>query len=531
MKTNSNILSHSSIFFSLILFFLLIYWPVTQGHYLWGEDYLRIWTGPFDGVSKQSYTSYTRTLWVEGRPLLTLYFYLIFNKYINVVKSFEAVNTIRIIGMIGIGLLAWVLFLIFKANRLRTNHAFFLSILICTLPPIQVFIGRLILIAFIYSALLAALAFFILFKTVSKQNEIKRTHVMLAISTSIAMFIASLCIYQPTATIYWALGIIPVIMMEDKDFVKNWRKFLVIFSAGFASMVIYYGVIKIYNSILNIQLMDRGSLVYRPADVYHKLIWFIKYPLYFASNLWNIVHTKDVALLVCIVIIMGILFSLGRTVKKIIAEKKELNLLLIPLFRFLVVLVLIPLSYVPSLVTKGLGETFPFMPHHRTLLGPDISVLLLLYWGIMNIVKYDRSSFHGSVELQKKIVTICLLILTVYTAFLANYNVDKYYSNVQTNDYKYVKDTIVEYGESKLQKVSKIYTIKRDKEETIKFSLIYGEFYNITLPGLIIRLVLYELGIHSDITIEPLENYISLPVDNDILIIDMRKVSLLDKYG
>ncbi len=130
MKTKTNILLYSAILLFLVIIILLTYAPVFQGHYLYAEDYFYLWTRKAKLVNNQSDVEHLREIVWEGRPLETLYTYLIFNKYINSLKSIEAANSARLIGVIGTGLLAYVLFLIFKANRFRTDHAFLLSILI-----------------------------------------------------------------------------------------------------------------------------------------------------------------------------------------------------------------------------------------------------------------------------------------------------------------------------------------------------------------------------------------------------------------
>lgn len=529
---NSYILLHSAIFIFFILFCLLLYYPVIQGHYFFGEDYGRIWTSAWDGVSKQSYVSYTRTLPVEGRPLHTLSLYIIFNKYINSLKSYEAAGTVRFIGVIGVGLLAYILFLIFKENSFRTGHAFLLSILICTLPPFHLYVGRLICVVFVYSVLLSSLSALIMFKTVFKENREKPANIVIAVSAAIILFIMSLCIYQPTATTYWAFAVIPLIMIKDEGFIKRWRlPFTIYFTAGFASMIIYFGMIKIINLLMKIQLQARGAFLHRPVDIYDKLIWFVKYPLYTASNLWNVLRTKDVALFVSVVILVGFLYGVWRVLLQIKAEKKGVNLLFNLLCRYLLILIVIPLSYISSLLVKGLSVGQD-LPNHRTLIGPEIIVLLLFYWGLMNISEIFKSVLNFSADLKNKIITVGLVILTAGAAFTANQNVDKYIVKRHSGELKYVRDIIQGYGVSNLSKVSKIYIITFDNV-WLKYYSIYHEFGAHSAVGRLgsislVKMALYELGINSDIPIEYIKLFDEpekqLPEDKNALFIDMRKL-------
>jgi hypothetical protein len=565
MKIKSNILIPPAILFFFLLFFALIYKPLTQGHYFHGDDYMRIWTSPWLENTDQTYVSYAQLMPGEGRPLNLLLNHLIFNKYINSLKSYEAANTIRMIGIIGVGLLAYVLYLIFKANKFRTSHAFLLSILICTLPPFQIYLGWLLCLIDIYSVLLSALSFLVLFKAVFKEDGVKKANVAIAVPISIILFVASLCIYQPTATTYWALAVIPLIKMKNEDFVKKWYlPFIIYFSTGVVSMLIYFKIIKIFNLILNIEFQSRGTLIHGAANIYHRLIWFIKYPLYNAINLWNI-YTKEVTLFVSVVIFASIFYEVSRIIATTYGRKKALNPLLNLLCKYLLVLIVIPLSYIAHLATVGNAVTYSkgvlYVWEFRSIPALQIVVLLLFYWGVMNTTELFKIVINLSVDLQNKIVTTGLVILTVVASLVANHNIDKYFVEHHTNEYRYVKNIIQRYGVSNLSTDSKIYVksinrvyIKGGGEVNLQFEgrnnveVYYGEFYMPSPVIPMIKLVLYELGIHADISIVDIRNinidpttdkpieehdkrYQRFPEDENILKIDMTKMNVNETHS
>lgn len=323
VKTKSYILIHSALFLLFIVVSFLAYAPVTQGHYFTAEDYSMIWTSDWEGINMQSYIWHLRNMVWEGRPLETLYRYLIFNKYINPVKTVAAANSVRFVGAISLGLLSYVLYLIFKVNRFKSSHAFLLSILICTLPPLQTYVSRVYTVVFIYGVLLSALSALILFKVVFREDRVKTVHMAIAVSTAIVLFIISLNIYQPASMTYWAMVVIPLIKINDRDYTKKkFLPFIIYFSAGFASMIIYWGIIKIIGSLLQNPLSYRSAFIH-PGDIFNRIIWFIYYPLYGALNLWNIFPAKKVGLFVGFVIVAGISYGLGRVVLQILTEKKE----------------------------------------------------------------------------------------------------------------------------------------------------------------------------------------------------------------
>lgn len=550
MKNKSNLLIHSAVLVFFLLFFALVYKPLIKGHYFYGDDYLRIWTYPFEANTTQSYLSRSKLMMPEGRPLTVLYEFVIFNNYINSLKSYKAANTVRIIGIISIGLLAYVLYVIFKANKFRTDHAFLLSILVCTLPAFQLYLGWLICLVSIYSVLLSALSFLVMSKAVFQEEGLKKTNVAIAVPISVILLVASLCIYQPTALTYWSFALIPLITIKNEDFVKKWRlPFLIYFSSGFISLFIYFKIIKIFNMLLHIEFQDRGKLIHGIVNIYHRLIWFIKHPLFNSLNLWNIYH-KEVMLFVSMVIFAGMLFVLGRTVSQAIA-KKELNSLLNLLCRYSLVLVIIPLSYIAHLATVGNTATYSkgivYVLEFRTLAALNIVILLLFYWGLMNTAEFFKNATNLSAHLQNKIVTIALLILTVPASLLANHNVDKYFVKHLTNEYSYAREIVQRYGVSKLSKDSTIYVKSALIPNLIgggEVHLVYGEFYRRSPVIPMIKLVLYELGIDPDMSIvdirniddkgEPIEEhdkrYQRFPEDENILKIDMTKMSVKETY-
>ncbi|MBI5676296.1 MAG: glucosyltransferase domain-containing protein [Nitrospirae bacterium] len=516
MKTN--ILLSSAILLLFIIILFLTYAPVTRGHYLSAEDYGYVWVRKAKTVNSQSYIDNLREIVWEGRPLETLYTYLIFNKYINALRSIEAANTARLIGVIGTGLLAYVMFLIFKINRFRTDHAFLLGILICTLPPIQTYVSMVYTVIFVFSVLLSALSALILFKAVFREDKQNNTaHITISVLIAMILFIISLNIYQPTAMIYWAMAVTPLIIKDENFTKKRLLFFTIYFSAGFASMLIYMGITKIIGLQLNAGLSYRGAFINR-GEIYERIIWFINYPLYGALNLWNIFPAKRVALFVSILIVSGMLYGFGHAVFQIITKKKRW----IFLWRHFIILPLIPLSFLPNILAVNLNQLVPL---HRYLIALEIILLLLLYWSLINIADIFKSAFNFSANPQNKIISIGLITLTVIVTFLANHNVDKYFSDLHTKELKYIKNIIQEYGASNLSKASCVFVIKPDKHSLYEFGVLssLGDVGSTFM----VRLALYELGINSDIQVEPISfidqpNW-QLPKDSNVFVIDMRK--------
>lgn len=528
MKTHSKIVYAAFFYLLFLLLFLLIYAPVIHGHYFYGEEYRfqwtcnSIWDCQCDTPIKYTLNSFYPEMQFEGRLLYPVYMYLIFNKYINELKSVDAAGAVRFIGVVILGLLAYVLFYTMKSNRFKTTHAFLLSIIICTLPPFQVYVGRLNNVGvFIPGALMAIIASLIMFKVVFAEGRRKTGHMALAVFISVILLIIAMCTYQPVALTYWALALIPITMLVDED-VRNKRiSFIIYIITGFIAMITYFVLIKV---IMRYMLDDRfypsfnkGVLI-GIGDIYQKIIWFIKYPFYTALNLWNIFPNKEIALLVSIILSSGILSSFACVVLQMNQKRKGFKLLYVLMFRYLLILIVVPLSVVSHLAITQNIEVM--VPKHSVIIGLQISIVLLCYWGLINIAELFKTIFNFSIDLQKKIITFGLIILAVGAAFLANYNVNKYFATLQKDELIYVKDAIQEYGVPNLSKTPRIFYINPDSDPR----MFYSEFIHLSSWGFMIpmsRLALYELGINPNtVTINGIRQM--RPEDKNVLIIDMR---------
>lgn len=516
------ILSQAAILLLFTVVLLSIYSPVFHGHYFNGEDYGAVWTSPWSVYDKASFTTFTHEFPFEGRPLHNLFLYTIFIKYVNTLKSVGAGNTVRFAAVIGVTFFAYVLYLIFKENGFKAAHSFLMSILICTLPPVQIYVCRIVLNAYLYAALLAAISALILFKTAFKEDRRSTARTVIAILTAITLMVITLNIYQPAAMTYWAVLLIPLIIMKDKDFIKRWLSPLAVyFSVGIVSIILYFVSTKITFALLNNQanaLTTRGGFI-KINQVFPKMIAFIKYPFYTTLNLWDTFPSRAVGLSVAFVIIAGFLYSLIHVVLLKVKENKSLSLLT----RHLIILIIIPLSYMTHILIMEDSEMM--IPKFRTLAGLEITVFLLFFWGVINIAEFLKSSLKFSAHLQEKIITIALIILTVTAAFAANHNVDKFVK-LHSGELRYVKNVIKEYGESKLSKDSKIYLISSDREATKYFSEFFYLSSNYRLSIYMVRLALYEVGVNTDIPVNFIdyneEPDTQLPTDRNILIVDMR---------
>jgi hypothetical protein len=479
--------------------------------------------------------SYYPEMQFEGRLLYPVYMYTIFYKYINVLKSTDAAALVRFIGAGILGILAYVIFCILRGSRFRPSHAFLLGIIICTLPPFQVYVGRLNNVGiFIPGALMTMLAALIMLKPVYAEEIQQTTHIVSHVLLSVVLLFLSMCIYQPVALSYWVMALVPLTTLKDEDFIKRRYSLGIYFFTGLTAMISYFVSMKV---IIRYVLDERYYLSFNKgvligmADIYPKLVWFIQYPFYTALNLWNIFPKKAVAMLVVAVLLAGMLSGIARNVLQMKKERRDLELLSILICRYLLILIVVPLSFVSHLViTQSINV---MVIKHSVIIGLQMSMIFLCYRSIMNIAEMAENIFTISPGLMKHMVTFVLITVAVGATFIANHNVKKYFATLQKDEFTYIKNAIQEHGVSRIKKNKKIYFIHPDSDP----SKFYSEFTQLSSWGFgrhMIRLALYELGVNPDtITVSGIgggDNSLSASND-DQLIINMMDFQKKEYHG
>jgi hypothetical protein len=515
--------------------FTAAYIPVVLTHFFYVDDYF--WVLP-NSSRQQLYDHLFLGSIGTGRALAGYFEYIIFNG-VQYLQPTEFDSAIRIVSIIGIVLLAYVLFLIFKTNRVSTKYAFIASILICTLPAFQVFVSWIILIFAIYGTILSALAGLISFKAVFTESRRSFQFRAIAIFTAVFLLVNSLHFYQPVAMFYWSLALIPLCMLRDQDLIKRWKApFIVYFSVGFVSLIIHFIIIKIVNVIMGLGPFGSrtGFLPLTESAISMKIKWFLVSPLVNSLNLWNISPTFILGGIVSIIILAGILLSLRRAVLQAVKER-AFNLIWNHFQKIILIIIILPLNLLPSLLVTESWATY------RTIISLEASICILFFFGLMNIEEFLQSVTMLSEKLRKMIMPVMLTVLTVFVVYSAHGNVKKYFAELHSFELQYVKDIIREYGVSKLSEDSRVYVRGPDKKYFLdnRFRFEFGYFsmnedggFRIYDFGVYIaNLALYELGVWRGKKTIHLSAYEPLPGGDNVLIIDLTKFKfyLDERFG
>ncbi len=503
-KDRPKILSDIGVFISFIVVFLATYLPLIRINYLYMEDYVFI-----NPPQPPSFFTNIIERSVAGKFGYGIFVYLISN-------YFRSDILIRFIGIISMGLLAYVIYKMLKMYRVRPEHAFFAGVLACTLPSAQIHLAWTTTVPYLYSAIISFAAGMFLFKSMSRGKRFRA----LPYFFTIVLLVAAMQIYPPTAMLYWTAGIIPLLSLRDEDFTEKWsRPFIIYISAGLASSAVYFFTIKVLHFFMNIGFPGRGGLL-ELTSIPLKLKWFFCCPLNYTLNLWSIFPTYGFAGVVGIIIAGMFLLKLLKALKK----EDKMGLLWSHSQRLLLVIAVLFLSYLPNLV---IVDT---VPAYRTLVALAMVTSLLFYFGLANTLDI----FRFPPQIKDSVLTILLIILSLVSSYHAYHNVQDF-AILQANDYKYVKNAISEYGISKLSGDSEIY-VRRIEEERIRAKGFLTDEFGISTtshpwgPPNVIRTALHELGGNLNVKIDQGKFDDPVPEGENILVIDMTKFDYLIKY-
>jgi hypothetical protein len=196
-KNRSKLFLNLGVLISFCIVLLLTYFPVVQINYLYMEDYIFV-----NSQEEHSLLNLLVSETIAGKSLYGIFYYLIAN-------YFEHANSIRLLGIISLGLLAYIIYKFLKTYLIKSEHSFLISILVCTLPAFQIYVAWTVCVPYIYSAILSVLAGVLFFNVVMNKNT-RRFIQVATFFIIVFLLVIAMYIYQPTAMLYWAVSIIPL---------------------------------------------------------------------------------------------------------------------------------------------------------------------------------------------------------------------------------------------------------------------------------------------------------------------------------
>ncbi|HCD03857.1 MAG TPA: hypothetical protein DEQ60_00880 [Methylophaga sp.] len=300
------------------------------------------WTFLYNAITGQEGT--VPLLIGAGRPLNAFFSHFGF----MVAGSIEGLATLRFVGVVGISILGFCLYLFAHAQRVDFFTSLLISIGVVLLPSFQVYASWAQHFTTPYAGILALCSAFIL----SPECRIRERSRRIAIFYSASLLLVSLLIYQPLAMLFWT-GIL-ISSTSSFDSKNKWTieggfDVLVAFSLAMVGAFIAF---KVGQSVYPGDSSRYGFV----SDVYGKLIWFLSEPLANSASL-HIAPRNCWIQWFFIVLVLVALLLLGKQRGLTVATSL-----------CLIVSLALVLSYVPNLVTAenwasyrsigALGATF-----------------------------------------------------------------------------------------------------------------------------------------------------------------------------
>jgi hypothetical protein len=309
----------------------------------------------------------------------------------------------------------------------------------------------------------------------------------------------ALSTYQPTAMFFWVFAAVvlskPHLLLADMV-----RRFLWYSIVFFVGSILGLGVFilgtVLYGSIIS---STRTHLTY---DVLGKVLWFFQEPLTNALNFAQI-SPKPWLALAFAAFIGGGLFHYFR------GKVKE------RLVRFLIALVILPLSYLPNLM---IAENWASYRTQAALTSVLVVYTFLALWGYRKLLQRFVTD---------SVLTATLTLSVLTSGFLAWYNTTIYFAAPQLQELQYLRNQLAQRDVSQ---VPSIYIIGAAWHNSLAPTVRYDEFglpasAQPWAPKSMVYLLLREMSpesIHVPIELVLPSNPINPPPD--ALVIDMRKL-------
>ncbi len=292
----------------------------------------------------------------------------------------------RLGGILGLVLLAWLLSRALARAGLDRRLALLVPLLICLLPPAQVYAAWATAAYYPYAAALAGLAVVALERAaahLSNRSRWWRAGVLWA--SAAGLWLAALAIYQPAAMVFWLFAAV-VLFIPDRPLPAILKRLAVYLSTMGLLFVLDLALAKVVPPLLVAPGSIGAGRTQPVQDTPQKFQWFLSGPLVDALNLAKLVPSRPLAVAVATLMCAGLLLYVRGGIR-------------VRLAKLVLALALLPLSYTPNLVVAEDWGTY------RTQIALSALVALYLALGLLGGARVARTAWRarrvwgtGSVE-------------------------------------------------------------------------------------------------------------------------------------
>jgi hypothetical protein len=473
-------------FVSLTAVLLLCYVPVLVTPYAFSDDYDLLYR-----VLRGEMAMEWATKIAQGRPTHALLLNLFFRK-----GNIGDLRYLRLLGVAGIIFLAWRLYRTLLQVEWSSSLSWALAVIVCTLPPFQVYASWGVTVFFPFAALASGGALSLAEWAFHERRPWYKGGLVVG---AVLLLLLALTIFQPAAMFFWVFAAIRL-FKPNAALLSVLRRFLWYTVIAFTGFLLGFSVYKLGATMYGYTLPPSRS--HLTEDIGEKALWFFREPLLNALNLVKLFPNRWLAVGVGVFITGGLLLYLRGTVKERLCQ-------------LLIAFSLFPLSYLPNLVV---AESFPA---YRTL--PALTAVVAVYaffalWGYRRVLGRFVTV---------PILTAGLGLAALASSFLAVRNVTTYFSLPQSRELELVRSYLVQQDFSQARS---IYVIHSPWWNSLAPAVRYDEFglpssYPSFSASSMVYILLHEIHPeHANLPIEVVsaEDTVSPPAD--ALVVDMRKL-------
>lgn len=334
-----------------------------------------------------------------GRPLYALATALTFDR----IHGLAQLHWLRFAGLVAMAGFAAIYAAVLHRQRVPAIWAWTVPLVTVCMPPFQVYAAWAVCSFYPWAAVLAGLAFLCADRLPAQPWRLVSASVLLT---------AALALYQPAAMTFWLLAGAAWLGAEHRT---KWARLLICGAVMASALVLDFILSRTVPLVVERGGYDLGrtQLLGHP---WHKLLWFIRYPLEASANLTGIVPHAPFAIGILAFVVVGLTLRWRRFGHIETAS------------RLFLALVLLPLAYLPNLVVAEDWASYRTEPALTGLVTLYVA-LALLGWlpGVSR--KRVRLAFIASAAL-------------AFTAFSASYNVTEEFALPQRTEWMLLRHAL-----------------------------------------------------------------------------------------
>lgn len=172
----------------------------------------------------------------EGRPLDAVWTHFAF----SLATEIEHLRYIRFVGILGIALLAWSVYLILAHAGHRKFQAFCLSAVMGLSLPVQIYVAWAMTADFVFSMHLSVLAFLLSNRAFERRRRAQKWSLA---AGAVLLLLAAITIYQPSGMFFWVVAAV-VLAEADRPLRDAFRRF------GWCLMIVCAGMLLALAALL-----------------------------------------------------------------------------------------------------------------------------------------------------------------------------------------------------------------------------------------------------------------------------------------